>query len=106
MNSSHDYIYCHISNSSCCTPNGLSVVGIYHQTITDAPYCFGIFSEGLTFGKLTLIQKRMITALTLAWIGDIINLYSHQSLDIYSRYNYFSCNTGYVYHYLFYLISL
>jgi len=41
------------------------------------PILLWYFSEGLTFGKLTLIQKRMITALTLAWIGDIINLYSH-----------------------------
>ncbi|HRB38735.1 MAG TPA: lysoplasmalogenase [Bacteroidia bacterium] len=40
------------------------------------PILLWYFTEGLSFGKLTLIQKRMITALTLAWIGDIVNLYS------------------------------
>lgn len=43
------------------------------------PILLWYFSEGLSFSNLTLIQKRMVAALALAWIGDIINLYSQVS---------------------------
>ena len=43
------------------------------------PILLWYFSEGLSVGNLTLIQKRMVAALSLAWIGDIINLYSQVS---------------------------